>query len=121
MKRILLVEDNEPILENTTELLELSNYQVLSARNGQQGLTLAFQEMPDMIVCDIAMPGLNGYMLLQAVRETPGLEKVPFVFLTASSENVDIQKGLAMGADGYLVKPFEGDKLLQLIEEHLTR
>jgi CheY-like chemotaxis protein len=119
MKQILLVEDNEPILENTTELLELHQYAVLTARNGLEGLNLVRQQLPDLILCDIAMPEFNGYLFLEAVRADPGLQKIPFIFLTASAENVDIQKGLALGANGYLVKPFDGDRLLQLIKENL--
>jgi len=119
MKRILLVEDNEMIRENTAELLELMNYAVLTARNGQEGLEVACREVPDLIICDIMMPEMNGYHLLQALRCQQSTLNVPFIFFTASAEKSEIKKGLDMGATDYIVKPFDADDQLQMIAKHL--
>jgi CheY-like chemotaxis protein len=110
--KILLVEDNLPIRENTTEMLELSDYLVLTACNGKDGLDIALQQNPDLILCDIQMPVMDGYLLLEHIRKVPSLTNSRFVFFTASGEKRDIQKGLQMGADDYIVKPFSGDELL---------
>jgi len=110
--KILLVEDNEPIRENTTELLELSNYTVLAACNGEEGLDLALQQIPDLILCDIQMPKMNGFNLLRHIRGQASLKNTFFVFFTASSEKKEIEKGFQMGANGYIIKPFTEDELL---------
>lgn len=117
--KILIVEDNGPILENTTELLELSNYSVLSARNGKEGLDAALQEAPDLILCDIRMPFIDGFHLLELVRQQPSLNSSHFVFFTASCEKKEIEKGMAMGADDYIIKPFTGEELLERIQKVL--
>lgn len=119
MKRILLVEDNPDIRENTSELLELGNYHVLTARNGQEGLQLALQEVPDLIICDIMMPEMDGYHMLQLLRREVSLANIPFVFYTASAEKSEIKKGLDMGASDYIVKPCDSDDLMQLVEKYL--
>lgn len=112
---ILLIEDNEPIRENTSELLELSNYTVLTACNGKEGLEAALTHNPDLILCDIQMPEMNGYHLLQQVRQQPSLNECRFVFFTASSEKKDVDAALGMGADEYIIKPFTGERLLEVI------
>ena len=119
MKRILLIEDNEAIRENTAELLELANYMVLPACNGQEGLTIARREEPDLILCDIMMPEIDGFHLLQILRGDSSFEKTPFLFFTASAEKSEIKKGLEAGANDYIVKPFDADELLQLIGKYL--
>lgn len=118
--KILIVEDNDPIRENTTELLELSDYAVVTANNGEDGLKIALQQPPDLILCDIQMPVMDGYHLLEHIRKQSSLNKSRFIFFTASAEKKDIEAGLRMGADDYIVKPFRGDELLQLIEKHLA-
>lgn len=118
-QKILIVEDNEPIRENTSELLELSHYTVLTATNGKDGLTVALRQIPDLILCDIQMPGMNGYYLLERIREQPSLKRSRFVFFTASSEKKEIEKGLLMGADDYIVKPFTGNELLAKLKKLL--
>jgi CRP/FNR family transcriptional regulator, cyclic AMP receptor protein len=118
-KCILLVEDNDPMRENTAELLELSNYEVIVARDGKQGLKMFLARNPDLILCDIMMPGMNGYEILRTLREDYRIFSTPFIFLTAYSEKKDIEKGLQMGATDYMIKPFDGDDLINLIHKHL--
>src|SRR5690349_15408088 len=115
MKRILLVEDNEAIRENTAELLELEHYIVLEARDGQEGLDIALRETPDLIICDIMMPEIDGYHLFEKIHCEASLVNTPFIFFTASAEKSEIKKGLEMGAKDYIVKPFDSDELLQLL------
>jgi CRP/FNR family cyclic AMP-dependent transcriptional regulator len=118
--KILIVEDNGPILENTIELLELSNYEVVTASNGKEGLDIAMQQIPDLILCDIKMPVMDGYHLLEHIRQKPSLNSSHFVFFTASSEKKDIEMAMAMGATDYIVKPFTGDELLGRIKKLLN-
>ena len=119
MKRILLVDDNIAIRENTSELLELSHYTVLSACNGQEGLDIALKEKPDLILCDIMMPEIDGFHFLRLLRMKSSFEKTPFIFFTASAEQSEIKKGLAAGANDYIIKPFDADDLLQMIIKYL--
>src|SRR5678816_3414958 len=99
MKKILLIEDNDDIRNNTAEILELSNYKVIVAENGKIGVEKALEHLPDLIICDIMMPVLDGYGVLHAINRNPELESVPFIFLTAKSERSDFRKGMEMGAD----------------------
>jgi len=119
MKRILLVEDNDQLRENTCELLEWANYIVLPACNGQQGFEIALQEKPDLILCDIRMPEIDGYHLLELLRRESCFESTPFLFFTASAEKSEIQKGLEAGANGYITKPFDGDEFLEMMGKYL--
>lgn len=118
-QKILLVEDNEPIRENTTELLELSDYIVVSACNGKEGLDIALQQTPDLILCDIHMPVMDGYHLFQYIRQYAHLNNTRFVFFTASAEKKEIEAGMQMGADDYIVKPFTGERLLDVLKKNL--
>jgi CRP/FNR family transcriptional regulator, cyclic AMP receptor protein len=117
--KILIVEDNEPIRENTAELLELYNYTVLTANNGEEGLDIAIRVIPDLILCDIQMPVMNGYHLLEHIRKLPQLNNSFFVFFTAFSEKKEIEMGLQIGANDYIVKPFSGDELLSKLKKLL--
>ncbi|APG59127.1 response regulator [Christiangramia salexigens] len=121
MKKLLLIEDDSTVRENTAELLELSNYEVMTASNGKQGIEKALQEHPDLILCDIMMPEINGYGVLEAVSQDPDTRNIPFIFLSAKTEHKDIRKGMDMGADDYLTKPFEEDELLSAIESRLAK
>ena len=116
---ILLIEDNEFIRENKSELLELSDYEVITARDGKEGLEIIQEKNPGLILCDIMMPQMDGYEILKIVRQEYRLTSTPFIFFTASSEKKDIKKGLQMGATDYMVKPIDGDDLLNLIQKHL--
>src|SRR3954465_5515474 len=107
MKRILVIEDNEEVRENTSEILELSNYKVFTAENGKQGVEIATREKPDLIVCDIMMPVLDGYGVLHLLSKNQDTSMIPFIFLTAKSEKTDFRKAMELGADDYLTKPFD--------------
>lgn len=115
MQTILLIEDSQNIRENTAEILELGGYRVVTAENGKAGLASAFSELPDLVLCDIQMPLLNGYKVLLTLQRIEATRHIPFVFLTCSSEKKDLEAGLAMGASGYIIKPFEGNELLSSI------
>jgi CRP-like cAMP-binding protein/CheY-like chemotaxis protein len=121
MKKILLIEDNEELRENTAELLELSGYNVEQAPNGKEGVRLARQKPVDLIICDIMMPEMDGYGVLFALSKDPELVKIPFVFLTAKSDRSDFRKGMNMGADDYIAKPFNDIELLDAIESRLKK
>lgn len=121
MKKILVIEDNSEVRENIAEILELSNYQVFTAEDGKQGVELALREVPDLIVCDIMMPVLDGYGVLHLLSKHIETYGIPFIFLTAKSEKADVRKGMEMGADDYLTKPFDGIELLNAIEIRLRK
>jgi DNA-binding response OmpR family regulator len=121
MKKILLIEDSEDIRENMAEILELAGYEVHTAANGKEGVALAHQELPDLILCDIMMPVLDGYGVLHMVQSNDKLQHIPFIFLTAKSERVEIRKGMEMGADDYITKPFDGTELLNAIAIRLRK
>jgi len=121
MKKLLLIEDDVTVRENTAELLELSNYNVITASNGKLGIATAQQEIPDIIICDIMMPEIDGYGVLEALGKTPSTSNIPFIFLSAKTEHKDIRKGMDLGADDYLTKPFEEEELLSAIESRLAK
>lgn len=121
MKRILLIEDNKDMRENIAEILELANYTVVTAPNGRIGVELAGKESPDLIICDIMMPDLDGYGVLYLLSKNPATSGIPFIFLTAKAEKGDMRKGMSMGADDYLTKPFEEMELLNAVEARLRK
>jgi CheY-like chemotaxis protein len=121
MKSILVIDDNKDIRENTAEILELAGYKTFTAENGKRGVETALKENPDVIVCDIMMPELDGYGVLHLLRKNPGVQNIPFIFLTAKTERSDFRKGMEMGADDYVTKPFEGVELLNAIEMRLKK
>ncbi|HET7117901.1 MAG TPA: response regulator, partial [Hanamia sp.] len=121
MIKILLVEDNEEIRENAREILELANYQIATAANGKEGYAEALNESPDLIICDIMMPVLDGYGLLHLISKNENLKGIPFIFLTAKTERSDFRKGMEMGADDYITKPFTDIELLNAIESRLQK
>jgi CRP-like cAMP-binding protein/CheY-like chemotaxis protein len=121
MKKILLIEDNQAMRENTSEILELANYEVITAPNGKAGVDLALKEHPDLIICDIMMPELDGYGVLYLIGKNPVTAGIPFIFLTAKAEMADLRKGMSMGADDYLTKPFEEMELLNAVEARLRK
>ena len=107
--------------ENIADILKLENYEVISANNGKEGVKLAISAMPDLILCDIMMPELDGYGVLHVLGKHPNTSDTPFIFLTAKSEKADFRKGMSLGADDYLVKPFDGMELLKTVEIRLKR
>lgn len=121
MKSILVIDDNSDIRDNTAEILELAGYKTFTAENGKRGVEVAQKEKPDVIVCDIMMPELDGYGVLHLLRKNPDTENIPFVFLTAKTERSDFRKGMEMGADDYITKPFEDIELLNAIEVRLKK
>ena len=121
MKTILLIEDNPDILANTGEILEMAGYTVLLAENGQVGVKTALATKPDLVVCDIMMPVLDGYGVLQIFNQNAQLAGVPFIFLTAKTERTDLRRGMELGADDYLTKPFDKTELLSAIAGRLIR
>jgi len=121
MKKILLIEDNNEIRENTAEILALANYHVITAQNGKIGVELAQHENPDLIICDIMMPELDGFGVIHILSKKAETALIPFIFLTAKTEKADIRKGMNMGADDYLTKPFDDTELLSAIETRLRK
>jgi len=121
MKKILLIEDNEHIRTNTAEILELSNYKVIVAENGKAGVEMAITHNPDLIICDIMMPELDGYGVLHAIHRNETLKNTPFIFLTARAERNDFRKGMELGADDYITKPFSGTELLNAVDSRIKK
>src|SRR5580765_1798581 len=120
-KTILVIDDNADIRDNTAEILELSGYKTFTAENGKQGVEIAMKEKPSLIVCDIMMPELDGYGVLHLLRKNSETEKIPLIFLTAKTERTDFRKGMEMGADDYITKPFDDIELLNAIETRLKK
>jgi len=120
-RSILVIDDNNDIRENTAELLDLAGYKTFTAENGKKGVELAIREKPSVIVCDIMMPELDGYGVLHLLRKNPDTQNIPFIFLTAKTERGDFRKGMEMGADDYITKPFEDIELLNAIEIRLKK
>jgi CRP-like cAMP-binding protein len=120
-KKILIIEDNEDIRESSMEILELAGYEVLQAENGKIGVELAQKHLPDMILCDIMMPELDGYGVLYLLSKNQNTGNIPFIFLTAKAERSDLRKGMEMGADDYLTKPFDDMELLNAIESRFHK
>jgi DNA-binding response OmpR family regulator len=119
--RVLIIEDNDDIRESITEILELANFEILTAENGKLGVELASQHLPDLILCDIMMPELDGYGVLYLLGKNPETATIPFIFLTAKAERTDMRRGMEMGADDYLTKPFDDIELLNAIESRLKK
>lgn len=121
MATILIIEDNEEVRENTAEILALANYKVFMAADGRAGVRLAEEVQPDLIICDLAMPLLDGYGVLHLLSKKESVPHIPFIFLTAKSGRADIRKGMDMGADDYITKPFNPTELLNSIECRLRK
>ncbi|MGN6543075.1 MAG: response regulator [Ginsengibacter sp.] len=121
MKRILIIDDNKEIRENIAEIISLSSYEAVTADNGKKGVELALKQPPDLIVCDIMMPELDGYGVLHLLAKHIETYGIPFIFLTAKSEKSDLRKGMEMGADDYITKPFDSIELLNAIEIRLKK
>ena len=121
MKKILLIEDNDHIRENTAEILMLANYKVITAANGKIGVEMALEHAPDLIICDIMMPVLDGYGVLHAVQKNEAIKNTPFIFLTAKTERSDFRRGMESGADDYITKPFDGTELLNAVDSRLKK
>ncbi len=119
--KVLVIEDDEFILDIVSECLESEGFEVRQAPHGKVGLDLAYQIHPDLIVCDISMPYLNGYEVLKKLRDNRLTAATPFIFLTAKADRPDIRKGMVLGADDYLTKPFTQEELLEAVKTQLAK
>lgn len=121
MKKILVIEDEQPIRSGIRDLLEIRDYKTFTTDCGTEGIKLAKEIMPDVILCDILMPEIDGYEVLRRLDEDPETASIPFIFLTAKSEMNDLRYGMNLGADDYLIKPFMAENLYKAIETRLSR
>jgi DNA-binding response OmpR family regulator len=119
MKRILIIEDEPEMLRNLTTILRLEKFRPLPAEGGRLGVDLAKKQKPDLILCDVTMPGLDGYGVIAALRADPTTVTIPFIFLTANAEKLDVRAGMNLGADDYLIKPVAKADLLATIRSRL--
>jgi len=119
MKKVLIIEDDVFIRENISEILELSGYRAITATNGNEGLFIALEQLPDLIICDIMMPYMDGYELKKHLSENEAAKNIPFIFLTAKTEIKEQHRGLSLGADDYITKPFEVKYLLKSVKDRL--
>lgn len=121
MKKVLLIEDDTQLRENIAELLELYQYDVYTASDGAEGVKIAHQVLPHVIVCDIMMPGMDGYQVLERLSHAADTKRIPFIYMSAKSERADVRKGMDLGADDYIPKPFEEQELISAIENRIAR
>jgi len=119
--KILVIEDNQEVRENILEILELSNYEIVEAAHGKEGVEQAFATLPDLILCDVMMPELDGFGVLRILGRDIRTRDIPFIFLTAKTEKLDFRKGMGLGADDYITKPFDDTDLLAAIEMRLSK
>ena len=121
MIKILVIEDDASVLDNLEDILTLENFQVLTAKNGREGVDVALSQLPDLIVCDVMMPEMDGYAVVKCLRDEPATKTIPFIFLTAKVERLDYREGMESGADDYVTKPFRPQELINAIEVRLAR
>src|SRR5947207_8247913 len=119
--KILVIEDNADMCQNIASILKLGRYDVLTSNSGKSGIELAQQSPPDLILCDIMMPELDGYGVLHILSKDPSTANIPFIFLTAKTDMRDFRTGMNLGADDYITKPFDGLELLNVIELRLKK
>lgn len=121
MSKILIIEDQPQMRRNLAFILEMEQFEVIVAENGRQGIELARQQQPDLIICDVMMPEQDGYAVLQTIRAEKPTANVPFIFLTAKGDKPDVRQGMNLGADDYLTKPVERGDLLTAVQTRLAR
>lgn len=121
MKKILVIDDDAKLRQQCVEVLKIEGYEVAEARNGREGVEKARKEIPDLVLCDITMPEMNGHRVLEALRAEPKTAHLPFVFLTGWGEAADVRTGMNLGADDYLVKPMSPDELASAVRARLLR
>lgn len=121
MKKILVIEDEQPVRANILQLLEFEEFHAIGAENGLIGALWAQEHLPDLIICDVMMPAVNGHEVLSALRQNPMTATIPFIFLTAMAEKDDLRRGMELGADDYLTKPFTTDELLAAIATRFAK
>lgn len=115
MKTVLIIEDNQEIRENTSEILELTGLNVITSDNGSSGIAMAINRRPDIILCDIMMPGLDGYEVIKQLKGNPITALIPFIYVTASGEKSEVKMAMELGASGYIRKPFDAKELTETI------
>ncbi|TCD23372.1 response regulator [Pedobacter psychrodurus] len=120
-KKVLIIEDNDDIRESTAEVLDLAGYETFTAKHGKLGVEMALNHLPDVILCDIMMPELDGYGVLYLLNKNQKTANIPFIFITAKTERADMRKGMEMGADDYLTKPFDDIELFKAIESRFKK
>ena len=118
-KTILIIEDSPEMRENTAEILSLGPYDIVVAKDGKEGIDMIIKNHPDLIICDVIMPEMDGFDVLRSIGDMIKKDHIPFIFLTARSEKSDVQTGIELGASDYLVKPFRGDELLRIVNMKL--
>lgn len=121
MKRILVIEDQAPMRRNIALMLEMEGFEVFTAANGRTGVEVALEKRPDLVICDVMMPELDGHGVVQRLRAEETTATVPFIFLTARSDKGDVRIGMNFGADDYLIKPVVREDLLAAVETRLAR
>ena len=121
MIKILVIEDDASVLDNLEDILMLENFQVFTAKDGREGVDVALRQLPDLIVCDVMMPKMEGYEVGKYLRADPATKTIPFIFLTAKAERLDYREGMESGADDYVTKPFRPQELINAIEVRLAR
>lgn len=121
MSKILVIEDEMHIRETVEELLTLKGYEVITAEDGQIGASMAAVQNPDLVLCDVNMPRMNGFETIKKIRKTPGTATVPCIFLTARTAGDDFREGMKSGADDYLFKPFSADDLFHSLERQFRK
>ena len=121
MRKILVIEDEQDIRENIIELLSEEGYEAISAQDGEEGIRKIWEELPDLIICDILMPSVDGYAVLNVMTKNATTASIPFIFLTAKSQRSDLRKGMTLGADDYITKPFTRLELLMAVETRLLK
>src|SRR5215467_10100756 len=121
MKKILVIEDEAETRDNLVLMLEMEGFKPLSAPNGRLGVAVAKRELPDVILCDVSMPELDGYGVLEALRANESTVSIPFIFLTAKTDKKDLRTGMNLGADDYLTKPASAEEVLNAVRARLDR
>ena len=121
LNTVLTIDDNDTIRQNVQDILSIEGFEVLTAENGSDGIAMANSHLPDLVLCDITMPGIDGYEVLRRLREEESTTTIPFVFLTALDTRDDIRKGMGIGGDDYLTKPFTVEELLTAVKSRLDR
>ncbi len=121
MFRILVIDDEKQIRDNIAEILEYGGYDVLKAEHGAMGIRLAREALPDLIICDIAMPGLDGFDVFQALQSDPLTVVLPFLFVTAQADHASIRHAMSLGADDYLTKPFVAEEVLSAVRARIEK
>ena len=121
MKTILLLEDNELVRDNIAEILSINGFEVIETNNGKEGLDALKEKLPDLILCDIMMPIINGHEFLIEIKKNELTAKIPFIFISAISERKEISHSLGLGANDYITKPFEHNELIEKVDKWLPR